>query len=649
MTMKVPAPFPPRPPLSPGLVVQVGDLEMQVDEPLGEGSFGIVWGALCRGSPAGDGIAVAVKELRCDSSMALERAEREVRILRSLCDDGRRCSAVPAFVASHVEALRASGMSWRVLIAMERIAGSTLLETLESPRLARQLAAGSGATAIAAVLLRQLAPALAWLSAVAVHRDAHSRNILVELRPGAAPRFVLIDFGLAEDAAAWQGGGWQRQGAAGDSRYWPPSAWAMFQLGAQGLVERPWLLAEYKSRLDLHSMGLSALQALVSLLVLPEVAATATVTLSASAHGLTRLSEAWSAYWEHASRHFEQLHTVFQAGGCLDAARAALSRVAVRDAVAEHCCVLRMRAAEARQALVAIGGELAEANGLLDALLLLIGTGGRPSNEEREEPSWHQISSLVSGDAWIVGEAGASPADLSFRPPARPAAGGASASSASAARTALAPIAELGASEAPASAEALVAAAAAQPPSPGSRSSSSGGFWDKQDRDAAPGAVTRSSSGIDPGATGYWDDHADAVGEQEVLWPGCTLARQAIAAAPFDAGAADPGLEDVVDDPLYWNPKLFRMETPKPRGVRHPGRTKEGRHRPGPPAAAPAPAAAAAPIAEDVAEDDYWAADQWDPDERVYTGAAAGLHNHLQAVLPKSDLSELEADRKSVV
>ena len=73
--------------------------------------------------------------------------------------------------------------------------------------------------------------------------------------------FGLIDFGLAVDARAWKCGAWCRSGASGDGRFWPTSAWRMFT--GEALDED--LRAEYSAHLDLHSIGLSALQALVTL------------------------------------------------------------------------------------------------------------------------------------------------------------------------------------------------------------------------------------------------------------------------------------------------------------------------------------------------------------------------------------------------
>ncbi|CAE7224396.1 unc-43 [Symbiodinium natans] len=37
----------------------------------------------------------------------------------------------------------------------------------------------------------------------------------------------------------------------------------------------------------------------------------------------------------------------------------------------------------------------------------------------------------------------------------------------------------------------------------------------------------------------------------------------------------------------------------------------------------------------------YWDAEQWDPDQRVYVGAEAGLKNHLQAVDPSNDAADI--------
>merc|ERR1719490_303336 len=102
------------------------------------------------------------------------------------------------------------------------------------------------------------------ISTCIFHRDIHPRNMLLEDRgPDKLPHFGLVDFGLAVNAEVWQQGGWRARGAAGDCRYWPPSAWVMFVLGPEDLDRHAAWRQEYESHLDLHAVGLSALEMFV--------------------------------------------------------------------------------------------------------------------------------------------------------------------------------------------------------------------------------------------------------------------------------------------------------------------------------------------------------------------------------------------------
>merc|ERR1719326_433176 len=117
------------------------------------------------------------------------------------------------------------GDEWRVLLAMSRLPGMSLVGFLRSYRADvfdqaapeeatwdSVLARCGEACFYAHELLIQLSGVMEHIGEQIFHRDVHSRNILVEdvQKDGVAmPCFGLVDFGLAVEAPAWRKGLWR--------------------------------------------------------------------------------------------------------------------------------------------------------------------------------------------------------------------------------------------------------------------------------------------------------------------------------------------------------------------------------------------------------------------------------------------------------
>eukprot|EP00928_Gymnodinium_smaydae_P018051 TRINITY_DN16876_c0_g3_i1.p1 TRINITY_DN16876_c0_g3~~TRINITY_DN16876_c0_g3_i1.p1 ORF type:complete len:795 (-),score=107.89 TRINITY_DN16876_c0_g3_i1:172-2301(-) len=306
--------------LEPGVLVEIGERLFEVDAVIGEGTFGVVWRAKWQGRS----VDVAVKEIVCHSREAMNDGVTEGRILRAVgsITQGVGDAIVPTLVAWDTDQISTS--QWRVRLAMTHVPGVSLNRFLEKKRRTKTFLAKSccarfyEACQFARELLAQMAPAFLRISAFAYHRDVNPRNILVDVDAeapqdasasaarsastssgtgavatvtssascegsatgrcsGRRLRYGLIDFGLAVDSGTWRSGparltngeaavgSWQVLGVGGDCRYWPVSAWLMLERGPKALAARPQLCLEYKTHLDLHALGVTALQVLAEL------------------------------------------------------------------------------------------------------------------------------------------------------------------------------------------------------------------------------------------------------------------------------------------------------------------------------------------------------------------------------------------------
>lgn len=418
--------------LQPGACVRVADGTFEVTEAIGEGTFGVVWGAKCSST----GSSIAIKEVKCASEEQAMDAMREAHILVSIrsavrgaeCNEGRECGRLPLLVSWCSD--RAGPAEWRVRMAMTQIAGESLNRFLRRRRLELDCqneieCATTGqpltlphvqfahACRVARELVSQLAAAFCRISALAYHRDVNPRNILVEDRAGdAAPCFGLIDFGLAVDAGSWRlgkaqspsgeivVGTWQVLGVSGDCRYWPVSAWLMLEQGPRALVARPTLCSEYKTHLDLHALGATALQVLAELAPAPSSPLLPTgiddcqkARVSEAVEMLRELTAAWDRYWEFASRVWRRLFDAYRENDATLARVKAECRTSeVHAKIAESLHAIRDAAKAASEACFKAPPDsgLRAATPLLQALAVLISSGDEPS-----QSGWRKIQHLV--------------------------------------------------------------------------------------------------------------------------------------------------------------------------------------------------------------------------------------------------------------
>jgi len=406
-----------------GKTLRICDFDLRVTDHLGQGSFGDVWAAECLNSNEHE---VAIKEIMCRSLAQHEDAKREAEVLRRLTgalgenmsdDDGVEVSQrTPRFLA--METRPAGADAARVLIAMERLPGEPLEAFLETRRArARSDAAVSGhqsppsrrcadACLFVEVFLKQLASVMERVSMHEYHRDVQGRNILVEqCNPDTMPSFGLVDFGFAVDASNWEESGWQDGLVVGDCRFWPVSAWLMFEQGVTEVARRQCLSEEYKHRLDFHSVGLTALQALMQLSA-PLAGHTDRVDPEHEEEFVAwrLLWDAWQRYWEDATYFSERVYSVFANGGSFDELRQELSRFGVHRTVGMRLKALHTAIRVARDACKSAAGRapalktatvrIDNAPVIMDALLALISCGG--STDPLGATSWRSLRKFLT-------------------------------------------------------------------------------------------------------------------------------------------------------------------------------------------------------------------------------------------------------------
>eukprot|EP00929_Paragymnodinium_shiwhaense_P008465 TRINITY_DN11241_c0_g1_i1.p1 TRINITY_DN11241_c0_g1~~TRINITY_DN11241_c0_g1_i1.p1 ORF type:complete len:936 (+),score=185.60 TRINITY_DN11241_c0_g1_i1:89-2896(+) len=267
------------PAYSEGLEVHMHDHSFCCRSVLGRGSYSEVWRADVIGGPSGLQEA-ALKEVLCRTQGELQQALFEVQVLLALWKTPEAQTTpvhmrVPQCICYKVEPV-ADG--WKVRSAMTVVPGTPLdafARRPPFPATSSSETARARGCALAAKLLRDVAPMLQLLSPLAWHRDVNSHNILCHvgadnLSPEALTEqssFWLVDFGLAVDAQSWvtANGRWRMELIGGDSRYWPPSSWIMHLLGPEGLESHEKLCEQYQWRLDVHGLGITAVELLCSI------------------------------------------------------------------------------------------------------------------------------------------------------------------------------------------------------------------------------------------------------------------------------------------------------------------------------------------------------------------------------------------------
>jgi len=351
-------------PLEPGVEVEVGSHRFRIIDVLGSGSYSTVWCAKLlegqtkagsNGEPIEDQ-EVALKDVECRTHAALRQALFEVQLLLGLerkvllHDDGPKRSALrlPRCMTYKVHP---GGRGWSVRTAMTRLPGEQLDAWLG--RTAKAAASGCSSSggdglptgqtlapwtshlqrgcAMASQLICQLGPTLDYLSTMAWHRDVNSHNIMVAHEAGGRlcstdtgmqASFWLCDLGLAVDSQSWSdrgagpaedvGGAWRVTDIGGDCRYWPPGAWMLHCYGADYLAERAEYCEQYRNRLDVHGLGITAIEVLCGAALAAYREDPAGGPNSAV---WSQLMDAWQDYRDTVGTWWEYIYSVFSEGG----------------------------------------------------------------------------------------------------------------------------------------------------------------------------------------------------------------------------------------------------------------------------------------------------------------------------------------------
>jgi len=208
--------------------------------------------------------------------------------------------------------------------------------------------------------------------------------------------FGLVDFGMAVDTQRWLGnaaeedGAWRHVEVGGDCRYWPLSSWVMFMRGPQELNPGSALRAEYQTGLDLHALGITALQVLMEMSPLLPVQLAGSADVCRLMHAFRSLQYSWLRYWEDVSAFWTSLMKCFSSGGDW----MTLKRSCIESGLDRVLC---SRLHELRSALEDMGSAsigLAESKGgaeievLVRTLLTLLSNadGGRCNEKRVSEP-----------------------------------------------------------------------------------------------------------------------------------------------------------------------------------------------------------------------------------------------------------------------
>eukprot|EP00930_Biecheleria_cincta_P067103 TRINITY_DN5349_c0_g2_i1.p1 TRINITY_DN5349_c0_g2~~TRINITY_DN5349_c0_g2_i1.p1 ORF type:complete len:630 (+),score=113.90 TRINITY_DN5349_c0_g2_i1:172-2061(+) len=329
----------------PGVEVQIGEHSFRCSRVLGRGSYGEVWKAQVLSGSVGFG-EVALKEVCCRSQSELQQAIFEVQVLLALERATRHPASlrVPRCISYTVDP---SDKGWKVRTAMTVVPGESLdffVRRKPVPEWTMLMGMKRGLILVAK-LLKDIGPSLQLLGPIAWHRDVNSHNILVNEAPDDIDEaslaqhagFWLIDFGLAVDSQSWvsETGKWRTEYIGGDSRYWPPSSWIMHLMGPEGFANRPDLCEQYQRRLDVHGLGVTALELLCS------VALRGSPVSEEQLGPWSPVLAAWTRYRDEVWRWWAAVYEVFSSGGDLAPVQARLMDENIIDQVLELVAQIR--------------------------------------------------------------------------------------------------------------------------------------------------------------------------------------------------------------------------------------------------------------------------------------------------------------------
>jgi hypothetical protein len=389
-------------PLQPGVEVQLGQHMFRVLDSLGSGSFSTVWTA----ARLDGGGEVAIKETLCRSHEELQDAENEAKILQMVGNASKRH---PGFVACETLKLASGIMSVR--LGMAKVAGDSLGGYLQQWK---QVWVGDPSSQFAEAcnfsheLLVQLVPSMDAISAVAMHRDINTHNVMVSAGHGSSnPQFSVIDFGLAMTMQNWNHM-CSKTPVVGDCRYWPVSAWYIFAHGGPKLMEKQALYAEYMTQVDLHAFGLTTLQVFMDML--PQHKAPHIPT------EVWGLKVAWEKYWMDAYRLWEPLYKAFERKTDWNQLRQSYIQMEAHNIIDKALRNLRRALFNARDACACAepGSIVAKAAVIFSACVELISQGAQPMGPEAAKgnirlTSWRDVADMLNRSGMAVAPLGRRP------------------------------------------------------------------------------------------------------------------------------------------------------------------------------------------------------------------------------------------------
>lgn len=338
-----------------GTEVDIGPFRFRCTTVLGRGSFSEVWAGEVIDGPC-IGAGVALKDLSCNTKSDLEQALLEVSLLDRFKDlvTPQSAQAAPAMRIPRYFSHRVDrrGSAWRVRIAMERVPGESLDSWLKRPPPPGQDGPSSvrRGCAIAIALIRQLGPTLEKVSHHCWHRDINSHNVLLSDavdggrllscpdvdETSRRASFWLIDFGLAVDSKTWEQN-WPSADVAGDCRYWPPSSFFMSFCGPEDTAAKKEFCSQYKTKLDITGLGLTALEMLCS----TALASRPSWGQDGLRGSWQRLLDGWQTYREDVTRWHTMIFQVFVSGGDITPLYQQLAQEQVVDRVVAHIADVR--------------------------------------------------------------------------------------------------------------------------------------------------------------------------------------------------------------------------------------------------------------------------------------------------------------------
>lgn len=375
-----------------GAVAQVGQHTFRITHPLGKGSFSSVWAAVRTDGSPGE---VAVKETLCRSQTEVKDAENEGWILQQI---GGASNRLPELFAIETTPMPQGNTS--VCVAMSRVPGESLGACLNRwkqqqrgvPLMSTQAVAKQFAEACTwgHELISQLLPAFEAVSQYALHRDVNTHNVLVNTTADLAnPQFGLIDFGLAIQMQEWPTLCTQVP-VVGDCRYWPVSAWHIFASGGPELVKQPVLLNEYRTQLDLHALGVTALQIFLEMLPQPPAGSPGAAMIPEE---FRALKCAWERYWQNVYKFWEPLFHAFERKTDWNQLRKQYRAQQVHLIVGEDLANVRLALSRVRDACAPSD----PGRTLICAMLELISQGGTCLIGEASgrAPTWQSVRAIL--------------------------------------------------------------------------------------------------------------------------------------------------------------------------------------------------------------------------------------------------------------